>query len=263
MSLKTILQLTDLHILPTIGETLLGVDTGYYFERTLQHAYQHYGSFDLILLTGDLAQEPCEASYQRIASHIKRMRTPCVVLPGNHDDFALMRAIFNEATLNCAKQTTLGNWRIICLNSQKLNSPAGRLEESELLYLQQSLKDDPDSPTLLAIHHPCVASGSMWLDTMQIENSDELLAIVNASAQIKGIVCGHLHQSLERQIGHTRLYATPATCFQFTPDSDTFDLDNSSPGYRVFKLYNNGDLHSDCHRIPDKLTTLDRRTTNY
>lgn len=263
MSHKTILQLTDLHILPNHGETLLGVDTTHYFELTLQHAHQQYGSFDLILLTGDLAQEPCEASYQRIASHIKPMRTPCVGLPGNHDDFELMSAIFNEATLNCAKQTTLGNWQIVCLNSQKPNSPAGRLEESELFYLQQSLKEHPDSPTLLAVHHPCVASGSMWLDTMQIENSDELIRIVERFSQIKGIVCGHLHQELERQIGHSRLYATPATCFQFTPKSDTFDLDTLSPGYRVFKLHDNGDLQGHCHRIPQKITTLDRRTTNY
>ena len=263
MSPKTVLHLTDLHILPDVGASMLGVDTNHYFERTLQHAHQQHGPFDLILLTGDLAQDPCEASYQRIAEQLKRYRTPCVCLPGNHDDFTMMTATFNQDNLSCAKQTTLGNWRIIGLNSQKQHSPVGRLEESELVFLRQSLEAHPESPTLLALHHPCIASGSSWLDTMQIENSDALLAIVKPFAQLKAIACGHLHQALERQIAHMTLYATPSTCFQFKPKADAFSLDTLSPGYRIFELHEDGLLHSDCYRIPETLTTLDTSSQCY
>ena len=67
----SILQLTDLHILPNAGEQLLGIDTEYYFHAVLEHAFAEQPHFDLLLLTGDLAQHPCLSSYQRI------LKQPC------------------------------------------------------------------------------------------------------------------------------------------------------------------------------------------
>lgn len=249
----TVLQLSDLHILPNIGELMLGFDTFYYFERTLQHAYQFHGPFDLILLTGDLAQEPCESSYQRIANCLQAYQTPCVYLPGNHDDFGIMTKVFGKA-MGCGQAIMLGCWQILCLNTQKPDSPAGRLDQRELIFLEQNLEMHPESPALIAMHHPCVASGAAWLDTMQIENSDALLAIVNRFTQIKALVCGHLHQELEQSIGSTTLYATPSTCFQFTPGAESFSLDTLSPGYRILELRDHGQLQSHCHRIPETMT---------
>jgi len=263
MSHKTVLQLTDLHILPIAGASMLGVDTRHYFERTLRHAHQQHGPFDLMLLTGDLAQEPCVASYQYIASQLRAYHTPYLCLPGNHDDASLMNDIFDAEVLHRQKLTMLGIWCVITLNSQKPNSPVGYLHEGELNFLKQKLLKHRNAPSLVAMHHPCIASGSAWLDTMQIENSESLIAIINMHPQVKAIACGHLHQMLEHSIAATTLYATPSTCFQFSPASDEFSLDTSSPGYRVFELHDDGHLTSHCHRIPETLSTLDRQSTCY
>lgn len=258
-----VLQLTDLHILEHPGQTLLGIDTDYSFRRTLQHAHERHGRFDLILLTGDLAQDPCPASYQRIHQEIQRYQTPCLCLPGNHDDSELMEQIFTGDWLSCQPQRLLGNWSIIALNSQMPNSPVGFLAESELAMLERNLSAQPNKPTLLAMHHPCVASGSPWMDTMQIENSDALLTIINRFPQIKIVACGHIHQELSCPVAHATLVATPSTCFQFTPKSLDFDLDGLPPGYRTFELLADGQWRSQCAYLPESMPTLDRTAHGY
>jgi Icc protein len=263
MKAFNVLQLTDLHILEHRGQTMLGIDTDYSFRRTLQTAHDQHGPFDLILLTGDLAQDPCLFSYQYIHQQILPYRTPCLCLPGNHDDIDLMRRSLTGNGVACESQRLLGNWSIIALSSQKSASPAGLLADSELLKLEKNLAAYPDKPTMIAMHHPCVASGSPWLDTMQIENSEELIAIIGCFPQVKFIVCGHIHQELSCQLGNVTLLATPSTCFQFTPKSNDFDLDSLSPGYRTLQLFADGQWRSQCHYIPESLPTLDRTAHGY
>ena len=72
----SLLQLTDLHILPTLESTLLGVKTEHYFRAVLAHAFKQRAAYDLLLLTGDLAQSPCSASYDRILKTVEEYNTP-------------------------------------------------------------------------------------------------------------------------------------------------------------------------------------------
>ena len=66
----SILQITDLHILPELDETFLGINTEYYFSAVLDLALAENPHFDFILLTGDLTQDPCAASYRRILDRL-------------------------------------------------------------------------------------------------------------------------------------------------------------------------------------------------
>lgn len=263
MQVIKVLQLTDLHMLEFAGKTLLGVDTDHTFRLSIQHAYANHGPFDLMLLTGDLAQDPCSASYQRLKQHLQAYQTPCLCLPGNHDDFDVMQRFLQGDRLSCDSHKLLGNWAIIALNSQKVHSPVGLLANNELLMLEKMLSAYPNRPTLIAMHHPCVASGSPWLDTMQIENSAELIGLIERFKQVKIIACGHIHQEFSCQLGDVAVLATPSTCFQFTPNADDFSLDTNSPGYRVLELFADDQWRSHCHRIPEGLPTLDRTAHNY
>lgn len=258
-----ILQLSDLHILPAADDTMLGIATEFYFARVLSEAHQQHGRFDLIILSGDLAQDPCPASYQRILQHLHPYQTPTLCLPGNHDDAQLMQGILQDDWVSCAKHLLVGGWHFIALNSQKLGSPVGYLIADELILLRQLLAEHPDIPTLVAVHHPCVASGSVWLDTMQIENSAEFLAILAEYPQVKAVTCGHVHQELATERHGIKIFAAPASCFQFTPLSSEFSIADTSPGYRIFQLFADGRLASSCHRITDSLDKLDREAHGY
>lgn len=252
----SLLQITDLHILPSPKATLLGINTAHYFQAILEAAFSEKSHFDLILLTGDLTQEPCPAGYQLILNRLKAYNTPCICLPGNHDDYALMQQILNTGNINCRKQVFLGNWQIISLNSQIIGSDKGRLSNPELLFLENCLSGYPDYNALIAVHHHCVKTNSVWMDTMMIENSSELLAITHKYRQAKAIINGHIHQVMDIQTDSIRILGSPSTCFQFKPESKSFCLDNTSPGYRTIQLYSDGRIESEVVRLPGQLKEL-------
>ncbi len=262
MSSSKILQITDLHILPHVDDTLLGINTEAYFLQTLAQAHATHGQFDLILLTGDLGQDPNADSYQRICRHLQTYQTPCLCLPGNHDDSDLMAIHLNAGLVSCRKHLLLGNWQIICLDSQKPGSPIGALSPEELVFLEQTLTAHTQ-PALLAVHHHCVASQSSWMDTMQIENSAELLALVERFEQVKAITCGHLHQEMQASHKGIDILVTPASCFQFKPKAAEFELDLLPPGYRVFDLFADGSFATRVYRLPISMSDLQTQSHGY
>jgi len=263
MPTLSLLQITDLHILPGFDEALLGINTEHYFHAVLELAFAEHHHFDLILVTGDLAQDPCTASYQRILNSLEATNTPCICLPGNHDDYELMQQIFNTSRVSCRKQILLENWQLICLNSQIPGAPEGRLSKQELLFLEDCLVSNPNHHALIAVHHHCLETKSPWMDTMMIENSEELLATVNKYPQTKAITTGHIHQAMDITIGSLRILGTPSTCFQFKPESTALSLDTSSPGYRLIKLYADGRIESGITRISEPLIGLETDTQGY
>ncbi|MCX7097628.1 MAG: 3',5'-cyclic-AMP phosphodiesterase [Methylococcales bacterium] len=259
----SLLQLTDLHIMPGLDDTFLGINTEVYFQAVLAQAFAEHGQFDLIIVTGDLTQEPCAASYQRIQQILNAFPTPSICLPGNHDDFGLMQQVLNAGQVSCRRQMVFEHWQLVCLNSQIPGAPGGRLAEQELMFLEECLRDLPDHKALVAVHHHCVPTQSAWLDTMLIENSPELLAMCAKYPQIKVITNGHIHQVMDVMQGDTRILGTPSTCFQFTPESASFSLDTSSPGYRWLNLYADGRVDTGVSRLPGSLSGLEMATRSY
>lgn len=262
-SCTSILQITDLHILPGPNEKLLGIDTEHYFHAILEHAFTNKHHFDLILITGDLTQDPCSASYRRILNRLDAYNTPCVCLPGNHDDYELMQQILNSGLVNCRKQIFLENWQLICLNSQIPDAAEGRLSNQELLFLEDCLSSKPDRHALIAVHHHCLKTNSAWMDTMMIENSRELWAIINEYPQVKAITTGHIHQVMDISSASVRVLGTPSTCFQFKPESKIFSVETTTPGYRLIHLYADGRIESGIIRLPGQLSELQTDTQGY
>lgn len=263
MAPLSLLQITDLHILPDLDDTFLGINTEHYFHAVLELAFADHHHFDLILLTGDLAQHPSPASYQRILNSLEATHTPCICLPGNHDDYGLMQQIFNTSRVSCRKLIFLDNWQLICLNSQIPGAPGGFLSNQELLFLEDCLITNPNHHALIAVHHHCLETNSAWMDTMIIENSQELWATINQYPQPKAITTGHIHQVMDIAVGPVRVLGTPSTCFQFTPKSKSFSLDTAAPGYRLIKLYPDGRIESWVYRLSGQLKGLQIKTQGY
>jgi Icc protein len=267
----SILQLSDLHILAAPEDKLLGVTTEHYFHACLEQAVRlrsrHAGveqqHFDLILLTGDLAQEPCPESYQRILTSLEAYKTPCICLPGNHDDYEIMQQILNTDRINCRKQVFLGGWQLISLNSQIPEEPGGCLSNEELAFLESCLTENPNLHALIAVHHHCLETKSPWMDAIIIENRQELLAIVGKYPQVKAITTGHIHQVMDIKTANLRILGAPSTCFQFVPETPEFSVNDTAPGYRLIELYEDGRLESEVVRLPEPLLGLQMNMHGY
>lgn len=259
----SILQLSDTHILAQPGDTLLGIDTAYYFRQVLAQALDGQTTYDLIMLTGDLVQDPVSSSYHYLLERLVPHGIPCVCLPGNHDDYALMRHILNTPLVHCQKQVLLKGWQIISLNSQIIGEEGGFLAAEELRFLADCLNRWPTLPTLVAVHHHSLATGSEWMDTMRITNSEEILWLIAQHPQVKVLLNGHIHQVMDRQIGNLRVLGSPSTCFQFTPKSRRFALDDISPGYRLLQLYADGQIATQVKRLSEPLVGLQPSPNGY
>ena len=260
----SILQITDCHILPCLNETFLGINTEHYFLAVLELAWAENGAFDLIMITGDLAQNPSQESYQPILQHLEATHTPCICLPGNHDDAQLMQQIFNTSLISCHKQILLGNWQLIFLNSQIKGASGGRLSNQELCFLDNCLNNHPDHHALIAVHHHCLETKSSWMDTMMIENNSELWAVIDKYPKVKVIINGHIHQLMDIEHQGVRVLGTPSTCFQFKPSSPTFSLDDlAAPGYRQITLSPSGNIETFISRLPEPLKDLQIDSLGY
>jgi Icc protein len=251
-----VLQLTDTHFLAEAHQDMLGINTEKYFLNVLEHAFANDQHYDVMVLSGDLAQAPCIESYQRLRDHLLALPLPVLCLPGNHDDFNLMQALLNTGNLSCAKQHVFKHWQIICLNSQIPEEQGGHLASSELALLKQALEEYPEHHALIAVHHHCLPTHSAWLDTMIIQNSDALLELLRDYPQAKMIVTGHIHQVLTQHHHHLQIFGTPSTCFQFTPNSPLFSVDKTAPGYRTLSLYPDGTFTTGISRLAQELHEL-------
>jgi Icc protein len=157
----------------------------------------------------------------------------------------------------------LGNWQIISLNSQIVGSARGRLAEDELLLLERCLKEYPEHHTLIAVHHHCLPTYSVWMDTMTIENHQAFFDMVTLYPQVKLITTGHIHQHMDAKVASIRVLGTPSTCFQFKPKSVKFGMDNTAPGYRIIQLYADGRVESEITRLAEPLSGLQSNTKGY
>ena len=245
-----LLQITDTHLFANGSGSLLGVATKDSFHAVLDGVDTAARHFDAIVATGDISQDHTPYSYQRFADGISRWPQPCFWLPGNHDFQPTMQSILPSEQIKPQQHVLMGNnWQMILLDSQVQGVPHGELSTAQLALLETALTRYPDRYTLILLHHHPLEAGSAWLDQHQLHNNGVLWNVIDRYPQVKAVLCGHIHQDLDRIYHGVRVLATPSTCIQFMPDSDDFALDHNNPGWRYLELTNNGQVITNVDRI--------------
>jgi Icc protein len=244
-----ILQFTDLHLLSDWAETLWGLNTYETFVDVRNEALSRYQSVDLILLTGDLVHVPDRASYRLVQKSLANISIPIYRLPGNHDNFRLMDKFLSGNAIVPDRAVLLGNWQIVLLNSNAPADNGGRLKNTELDHLDQCLSTFPDHHALICLHHHPVPIMSPWMDAMALQNPQDLFAVVDRHAQVRGVVWGHIHQEFSSHRCRVKLLGTPSTSLQFKPHCKEFDADDLGPGFRWLCLHPNGRIETSVHYV--------------
>ncbi|MFU0919744.1 3',5'-cyclic-AMP phosphodiesterase [Kluyvera sp. CHPC 1.2972] len=245
-----VLQITDTHLFAEKDETLLGVNTWASYHAVLQAIHASARDVDLVVATGDLAQDHSSAAYQHFADGIASFAAPCVWLPGNHDFQPSMYSTLQDAGISPAKRVLVGeNWQILLLDSQVFGVPHGELSEFQLEWLEKRLAEAPDRHTLLLLHHHPLPAGCSWLDQHSLRNAGALDNVLVRYPRVKNLLCGHIHQELDVDWNGRRIMATPSTCVQFKPHCANFTLDTVSPGWRWLELHADGSLTTEVCRL--------------
>ena len=245
-----ILQITDTHLFAGEHETLLGVNTHRSYHAVLEAIHAEARPYDIVVATGDLAQDHSVAAYQHFANGIATLNKTCLWLPGNHDFQPAMVDTLANAGVNPAKHMLLGDyWQIILLDSQVFGVPHGELSDYQLEWLERTLSMYPHRQALILLHHHPLPSGCTWLDQHSLRNAHMLGEVLQHYPLAKTLLCGHIHQDLDLQWEGRRLLATPSTCIQFKPLCTNFTIDTLSPGWRYLDLHPDGTLTTELHRL--------------
>lgn len=243
-----LVQLSDSHLLAEVNGKLLGMDTQDSLQRVIEQVLDEQPQIDLVLATGDLSQDGSEASYTRFRQMTSVIPAPIRWLAGNHDELPAMQAACVGTDL-LDTVMDVGNWRVILLDSSIPGAVPGFLSDRQLALLERALSEAPDRHHLICMHHHPVPIGSRWMDPIGLRNPDALFALVARFAQVRGMLWGHIHQEFDQMRNAVRLLASPSTCVQFAPGSETFQVDTSAPGYRWLRLFADGRIETGVSRV--------------
>lgn len=257
-----VLQLTDPHLMATADGALLGVNTRDSLAAVIDEVLRVHGQPDLILATGDLAQDASAEAYRYLGQQLTAFDCPALWIAGNHDDSARMCAIAEEFQSN-QHQRLQGGWHFVMLDSSVHGKVFGELSPGELDFLDRALSEQPDMPAMICLHHHPVDIGADWMEKIGLTNRDEFWQVIDKHPQVKIVLWGHIHQELQQYRNGVQLLATPSTCIQFATASSKFAVEPLAPGYRWFELDTSGTFTTEVRRASQFEFDLDEKSTGY
>ncbi|GAW40612.1 3',5'-cyclic adenosine monophosphate phosphodiesterase CpdA [Brevundimonas sp. SH203] len=216
-----IAHLTDLHVVapPTLCYGM--VDTRAFLARAVRRLNTLDPRPDLVVVTGDLVDEPTAEAYGCLRDLLAAIDIPLVVLPGNHDDRALLARTFSEHDYlprDGAKAhfvLPLGELRLVAFDAVTPGQEHARITQVDLEWLDGALAETAGHPVMMLMHHPPMPTGLGFMDAMQPALPPAFEAVIARHANVKLIVCGHIHRAMDGMFGGARVAVAPSTAHQF------------------------------------------------
>lgn len=186
-----------------------------------------------VLVTGDIADDGRPDEYAAAAAALAPIDAPVVLLPGNHDDRAAMRAAFGlpgeptdpiRSTLTVPGGVGGAGLRIIACDTTIPGADDGTVDGP---WLAARLLDDHGTPTLIAMHHVPTPIHVPSLDELDIPASDrrELEAALRHAGNVVGVVAGHVHRGTLGQLGGVPVISAPSSNLQIAFDLSAPELE--------------------------------------
>jgi Icc protein len=244
-----IVHITDTHLLADKDGLVKDVCSERALERVLAHVRTRSLPADLLIATGDLADDGSHEAYERLKHHLHRLEIPVGWLPGNHDDPGRMHTSLRGPHMHGPGAVRLNGWVVLLLNSVVPGDDGGFLGAEELARLEAMLAEDPSAHTLVALHHPPVAVGTPKMDAIGLRNRDELFAVIDRHRHVHGILWGHFHHAFDDRRDALRLMGTPSTCYQLRLGGPEAEIDALPPGYREIDLTGDGEIATRVVRV--------------
>ena len=170
---------------------------------------------DLLLLSGDLTEFGDAPSYARLAELLAGFPAPVHLMVGNHDDRAALCHAFPATPLEdgfVQYVLPLPGLRLIALDTLEPGRHGGAFCAQRAAWLAAHLAADPETPVLIAMHHPPVVSGLDWLDgEADAAWVQRFAGAIAGHGQIRGIIAGHLHRTIHTTIAGVPLTVCPST----------------------------------------------------
>lgn len=229
-------QLSDFHVRVGRDDRSAAAKAG----ATVRAVLAHDPAPDAVIVTGDLADTPSDAEYERVRELLAPLPMPVHVLAGNHDDAQAVSAHFGQPPRYVA---SVGDLRVIGCDTSIPGRGDGALGAEGLAWLEERLGEDTRSPTLVAMHHAPLLVGVPAMDASRLADADRraLGALLARSPHVLRVLAGHVHRTTFAVLGGVPVFACPATSSQLVLDpsareSEDLEFTDEPPGYALHRL---------------------------
>jgi Icc protein len=172
---------------------------------------------DAVIFTGDTVQHGQPQEYARLRELLAPLEAPLYLVPGNRDNNIELRAALCDQACMPATGEFLHyaiddyDIRLVGIDSTLAGERMGRLCKERQAWLDTTLCEQPDRPTLLFIHHPPFDVGDHYVGGYRLpDEATALEAIVKRHPQVIGLLCGHVHWPVECQWAGTEARIMPS-----------------------------------------------------
>lgn len=235
MTRLTIAQLTDLHVRPEGVPAYRVAETNMLTERALRRVAALRPAPDVVIITGDLTDCGLASEYVLLAGMLQRnLSMPVYVVPGNHDRREVLLASMpgTRSMAGGFVQYAVEDLpaRIIMLDTVVPGAGHGELCQQRLDWLDRTLAEKPDVPTLIGMHHPPFRCGIAHMDVIALREPGRFVEVVARHRQVQRIVCGHHHRPVVAPLAHAIASIAPSVAHQVE-----FDLSAGAPAAFVME----------------------------
>lgn len=215
-----IAQLSDLHV--TQPGDPIGGRNRERLEVALDTIFEFGRKPDLIVVTGDIAEQGNIESYRMFIDVMTQATLPWAATLGNHDSNEAFFASLAEAPdcrFRAGRVHTFEDWALVLADTSAVPHHGGWFDEGRAAQLTRDLASTAHLSTVLAIHHPPTAIGLDWIDSDPdadwIKRLGECLA---GQPQVQLIICGHVHVAASGSFKETPFTICPSTAQPGWPD---------------------------------------------
>lgn len=220
-----IAHISDIHI--KAGSSALGTENVGRLALVLERLAQVAPTPDLLVISGDLAEEGDLASYRVLRGLLEPVPIPMLLAVGNHDRRDAFRTAFPDTPVQdgfVQYAVDIGKRRIIVLDTLEEGRDGGAFCAIRAEWLRTTLAEKPNTETLIVLHHPPAATGIDWMDMHPAEAWATTLGdIIRPHPQVVALIAGHVHRAIAMQWEHRALTVISSTAPQVALDLRPID----------------------------------------
>ena len=169
-----------------------------FVEELLVNAIDELNSMDpdITILTGDVTENGYYLEFQKAVPYLDKIKSPLLVVPGNHDARHVGDECFKELITNrydILKDKKHG-LKVIGLDSSEPDLDYGRVGRSQQSWMKQELKnaDDENLYKIIALHHHIIPVPKTGRERNVLSDAGDILqTLMNGRADL--VLSGHKH----------------------------------------------------------------------
>jgi 3',5'-cyclic AMP phosphodiesterase CpdA len=214
--------------------------------RVMDHLRGLPRPVDALLVTGDIADHGAASEYEQ-AAEVLAAPFPVLTCPGNHDNRAAYRTGLrgqpaSDGPINEVHH--VAGTAILMCDATIPGRNEGRLTASTIAWIDSTLIElPPEMPALIAFHQPPIELHHPVLDSMLLQDPEELAELLDEYPNVVAVLAGHAHTPAATMFAGRPLLVGPAVTWTMRLPWEGEPLANlEAPPGLAFHVLGNGRL---------------------